>query len=285
MAGALELEWEEIFSSPVAAKKTSLGVNFLEASKPTKVLPLVPGVQLELSQSLEDLGIAGVVWDCGVVLARALSGELSSLVRGKQVLDLGCGGGAPAGLAAAACGAREVTLSDLPLVRPLVEANMAANLGVAPNCHFAAYEWPQRDPQGSAGERSREEQHPPHGAPFDVVLCADCMYDTKILDPLLAALTEVSAPGKTTVVLAYKRRVDDRERPFFKKLSQTWTLRLVPRSAFDGDFPAPPSQSPSTGQSAEAPPSRPLSRSPLADVHLLVATRHPALFAAPPNLP
>ena len=91
-------------------------------------------------------------------------------------MDLGCGGGAPAGLAAAACGAREVTLSDLPLVRPLVEANMAANLGVAPNCHFAAYEWPQ----GSAGERSREDQYPPHGAPFDVVLCADCMYDTKV---------------------------------------------------------------------------------------------------------
>jgi len=54
--------WESIFAKPMVANAPSLGVNFVEASKPYRdvVMPQ-HGIRLELEQRLDTLGIAGVV--------------------------------------------------------------------------------------------------------------------------------------------------------------------------------------------------------------------------------
>lgn len=60
---------------------------------------------------------------------------------GKRVLDLGTGTGI-AGLAAAQCGAREVTLTDHPALGPLVQANVEHNHGVSDaRVTFTPFSW------------------------------------------------------------------------------------------------------------------------------------------------
>lgn len=84
--------WDSMFSRPMIDPTPSLGVDFLEASKPTIECRVGGGggggfgavgaagaagtgafKVLTLEQRLEDLGIAGVVWDSGLVLAAVLS--------------------------------------------------------------------------------------------------------------------------------------------------------------------------------------------------------------------
>ena len=191
-------------------------------------------MSLTLRQDLEALGIAGVVWDCGVAVASLLD-QRPALVRGRQVLDLGCGGSAIAGLAAAACGARTVTLTDLPPVSELAKANIAANVQLGP-CRFVAHRWEdttwsERTPNGASAHTaaiapasSATQVSAPAGAapregagsgaeggnsgskkevlgasdvgrhplgpvlPFDTILCSDCLYDQRFLEPLAGVL-------------------------------------------------------------------------------------------------
>lgn len=76
----------------------------------------------------------------GEDLARFL-GRHRHLVAGKRVLDLGTGTGI-AGLAAAQCGARKVTLTDHPALGPLVQANVERNEGVSDSrVAFAPFTW------------------------------------------------------------------------------------------------------------------------------------------------
>ena len=65
-------------------------------------------------------------WPAAVVLCRLLLSQ-PALVRGKRVLDLGCGGGA-AGLAAALAGAALVTANDIdPVALYVARRNAEAN--------------------------------------------------------------------------------------------------------------------------------------------------------------
>ena len=81
-------------------------------------------------------GLGTCVWEGGLALLRVL--ELSpSLVKGKSVLELGCGTGL-VGLAAAAAGAERVCLTDRVL--SVAEANRRAN--------FAREEPPRRTLSG-----------------------------------------------------------------------------------------------------------------------------------------
>ncbi|CAM9151666.1 unnamed protein product, partial [Ectocarpus fasciculatus] len=56
-------------------------------------------------------GQQGRAWDCSLVLAKYLD-QRPEEVRGKRVLELGCGVGLP-GVAAAVVGATEVILTDM----------------------------------------------------------------------------------------------------------------------------------------------------------------------------
>jgi len=223
--GCAGCSWDHIFSSAPGRRVPSLGLDFLEAERATRAVPLGGGGAtaaspvLEVHQDLEGLGIGGVVWDSGVALARLL-GARPGLTRGRAVLDLGCGTGV-AGLAAAGVGeAAMVHLSDLPDLSALARRNIAAAGPLLPcPVAFLPYSW------GDAVDARAL------AAPYGVVICADCMYDAACLPALELALSQVAGP-ETTLVLAYKRRIDGRERPCFERLSQTWDLELLPRTDF-----------------------------------------------------
>ena len=79
----------------------SLGVDYVKASAPQRHVS-TPTFDLQLKQRLGKAsdGLGAVVWDCGLALANFLSRN-PEIVRGKRVIDLGCGTGI-AGIAAAA---------------------------------------------------------------------------------------------------------------------------------------------------------------------------------------
>ena len=102
MSSLFASNWHDIFADDVAgapAITPTLGVDFMRASRPSLSVALRrAGVSLTLAQDL-DLGLGGVVWDCGVALAELLDAH-PELVRGKRVLELGSGTGV-VGIAAA----------------------------------------------------------------------------------------------------------------------------------------------------------------------------------------
>jgi len=117
------------------------------------------------------------LWPAGMVLAELVVGELAGEVRGRRVIELGCGLGA-VGLAAARAGG-DVLLTDAaadalgwrrPTPRPTAIAVMTRVL-----------EW-GRVPESMIGG-------------FDVVLGSDITYGRDELVPLVGAIAALLAPG------------------------------------------------------------------------------------------
>ena len=216
--------WRSLFAVPQTALVPSLGVNYVAASKPEVKLELpLHRRSLSLAQKLDEHGISGVVWDCGRATA-ALLDACPSLVAQRRVIDIGCGGCGVAGLAAAVCGAASCVLTDFEDLRPMVEENIRNNFGAkSSSAHgairFEAYAW-----ESSSSTHSLAPS-------YETVLCADCMYDSAMVEPLIKAIDAVSGP-ETLLVLSYKRRVDERERHFFERMSDRWDLDIVPRARF-----------------------------------------------------
>ncbi|CAI5711671.1 unnamed protein product [Peronospora effusa] len=76
----------------------------------------------------EKQGQQAKVWDCALVLAKFLTNDTyfpHDFFTNKRVIELGCGIGVP-GLAAAALGAKEVILTDMPMAIPWIQANIDA---------------------------------------------------------------------------------------------------------------------------------------------------------------
>jgi predicted nicotinamide N-methyase len=117
------------------------------------------------------------LWPSGVALARALAGRS---LRGARTLELGCGLGLPS-IAAARAGGR-VTASDwAPEAVALLERN-AARSGV--RLELVECDWARPDPLVA-------------GAPWDLVLAADVLYERRNVDVLLDLLPQlVGARGE-----------------------------------------------------------------------------------------
>ncbi|MET0513084.1 MAG: methyltransferase domain-containing protein [Thermoleophilaceae bacterium] len=109
-----------------------------------------------------------VLWRSGVALARELEGEA---LRGLRVVELGCGLGVPS-IAAARAGASVLATDVCAEALALVERNARAN-GV--DVETARVDW------GQPGDLVRR-------APFDLVLCADVLYERAGVAQLLALL-------------------------------------------------------------------------------------------------
>ena len=124
-------------------------------------------------------GIAGVLYDCALLLSRRLV-QAPELLVGK-VLELGCGTGC-VGLTAAALG-HEVLLTDRSGVALQVARRSALESGL--RVATERWEWHQQVPSGARG--------------VGTVVASDVVYGEDV-EGLLKALEQLSAPRVLLVV-------------------------------------------------------------------------------------
>ena len=113
-----------------------------------------------------------VLWRSGLALAREVDGIPLS---GKRVLELGCGLGLPS-LVAARAGAEVVATDDSAEALELVARNADLN-GIA--IETAELSW------GRNGDT-------PDGAPYDLVLASDVLYESALVEALLELLPRLA---------------------------------------------------------------------------------------------
>lgn len=139
------------------------------------------------------------LWPSAIALARTVAREP---LGGVRVLELGCGLALPA-LAAARTGA-EVLATDWSRDAVAAAASNARDAGLAIRTLVA--DWREPAPLLAAG-------------PFDLVLAADVLYETRAVPPLLALLEALDAPR---VLLADPSRAT--AEPFLTAVAGPWAL-------------------------------------------------------------
>ncbi|KAF1794756.1 S-adenosyl-L-methionine-dependent methyltransferase [Phytophthora cactorum] len=160
----------------------------------------------------EKQGQQAKVWDCALVLAKFLANDAyfpQNFFVNKRVIELGCGIGVP-GLAAAALGAKEVVLTDMPMAVPWIQANIERNQTlsyISGNVRAQGLMW---------GEGDELESHQ-----FDVILCSDLVYGHRdISQKLVQTIVQLSHPN-TLIISAHEARfAGDRGESFFALLSE-----------------------------------------------------------------
>jgi len=162
-------------------------------------------------------------WPSGLVLGSLLLRE-PELVRGKRVLDLGCGAGV-AGIAAALAGASEVVLADrdgaaaecaaLSAKASLEEAKSSSS-NSSSDCVVSSrvLDW---DEAATSSESQNEASSSSSSSNrFDVVLASDVLYDASAALPLSSALRALVKPdGEGVVLVADPARRAPRHRAAF----------------------------------------------------------------------
>jgi predicted nicotinamide N-methyase len=122
-----------------------------------------------------------VVWPAAAVLARFLLDQ-PDLVRGREVMEIGCGG-AVGSIAAARAGARKVTANDIDLVALAIARQNAAHNRVT-----LLFDSENRIETGSIGQAQ-------------LILCSDFFY-AKIESLALAALLDKWRKESVTILIA-----------------------------------------------------------------------------------
>ncbi len=151
----------------------------LTISRPTDMDDLLDRIASDPEQNLP---YWAELWPSGIALADAILQE-PEMVRGKAVLELGCGAGATA--AAAILAGAHLTVTDYaPEALTLCRYNALVNAGAAP---AAATKVNWRRPDPAFVQQA--------GTGYAVVLVADGLYETRDIDPLLALAERIVAPG------------------------------------------------------------------------------------------
>lgn len=153
---------------------------------------------LRQSQNRELLPFGLMMWESAVILARSIATR--DLV-GKRVLDLGCGAGLTA-VVAAIGGAHVHAVDYDPLALELCRRNAATNK-VTERIRLDEADWNTWSPEPA----------------YDIVLGADIVYDRDHHDALLRVVTRAVVPGGR-FLLADPRRTDTRL--FVEKLETTF---------------------------------------------------------------
>src|SRR5687768_14515707 len=121
------------------------------------------------------------LWPSGVALAAKIARD-PSIVRGRLVLELGCGLGVTA-IAALRAGADLLVTDYSPEALTLCSLNALDQAGTQPRT--LRVNW--RDPGPTLHAAARDG--------FPMVLAADVLYESRDVDPLLALVERVVAPG------------------------------------------------------------------------------------------
>ena len=136
-----------------------------------------------------------------------------------RILELGSGTGIVGTATKLYCPSFEVVLSDLESNLDLIKKNAQTNgLSVTSD-----------ENDGSVSVVSipwgNKETSLKYGI-FDLVLCSDTVYETEALPLFLRTLLWVTQKD-SLVYIAYRRRVDEREIPFFKKLEHNFEISVL----------------------------------------------------------
>lgn len=146
------------------------------------------------------------IWTSSLELARWCLEDGD--VKGKRVLELGCGLGL-AGIAAAKAGAI-VTLSDyehaaLDFARYNAQKNLSEEIA-ASNIRFLRLDW-----------RSERQSLLPAPEKFDMIIAADVVYERRNFFPLVDVLTKLLAPSGSAVFTEPGRSIGEH---FFNLLNE-----------------------------------------------------------------
>jgi len=144
-----------------------------------------------------------VIWRSGVGLARELAAED---LRGRRVIELGCGLGLPS-LAAARAGAEVLATDAYPEPLELLDRNAAAN-GVEVETAIADWYRP-----GALADRG----------PFDLALAADVLYIDQAADAILELLPSLTREA----MVADPGRSGSRE--LLRKAPPAWAVESTKR--------------------------------------------------------
>eukprot|EP01065_Artemidia_motanka_P027156 TRINITY_DN32388_c0_g1_i1.p1 TRINITY_DN32388_c0_g1~~TRINITY_DN32388_c0_g1_i1.p1 ORF type:complete len:371 (+),score=83.31 TRINITY_DN32388_c0_g1_i1:70-1182(+) len=175
----------------------------------------------DAAQDIDPSATADKVWPAAYYLARHLVS--SRLAEGQTVAELGAGVHGLGGLAAAACGARRVVVTDLPEHEEALACTCRSN---GPwekvQVRAAAADWCD----AGARERLRELAC---GDGFDVTAAADCVFWPSLFEPLLDTAEAITRPGGA-VFLTIVDRVKWRTEEFLSALSRRgWDVRRIPQ--------------------------------------------------------
>jgi predicted nicotinamide N-methyase len=135
------------------------------------------------------------LWECAVDLVSYLASAAGAdLVRGRRVLELGCGHGLPGVWCLTRGEARSVTLQDnsAQVLRKITAQSLALN-ATAEQCERAVFvsgDWREL----ASDSCSLFEP------PFDVVLGAECVYSPESTSAFVAALRRALAPDGVALV-------------------------------------------------------------------------------------
>ncbi|XP_059185532.1 EEF1A lysine methyltransferase 3-like [Centropristis striata] len=175
------------------------------------------GQELKIRQVFgANLGVAAPVWEAALQLCGYLE-QQSVEVRGQRVIELGAGTGL-VGILAARLGA-VVTLTDLPLALPQLQANVSANM--------PSSGWPSSPP--SVLPLSWGEDHMNFPSDWDLVLCADIIYLPETYPLLVETLAHLCKSG-AVVYLSSKIRKEHQTPRFYEEcLLSRFNVELVHR--------------------------------------------------------
>uniref|UniRef100_A0A3Q3VRA2 Uncharacterized protein n=1 Tax=Mola mola TaxID=94237 RepID=A0A3Q3VRA2_MOLML len=169
-----------------------------------EVVYSLAGEELKIRQVFgANLGVAAPVWEAALHLCRYV-GEQPVELRGKRAIELGAGTGV-VGILAARLGAH-VTLTDLPLALPQLQANVSANK--------PSSGWPSTLP--IVLPLSWGEDHSNFSSEWDLALGADIIYLPETY-PLLVETLAHLCKNSAVVYLSSKMRKEHGTPGFFQE--------------------------------------------------------------------
>ncbi|TPX51385.1 hypothetical protein SeMB42_g00456 [Synchytrium endobioticum] len=202
---------------------------------PTDLAPVQPPLRIGTSSIIplpsinrhivikEDasIGNGGRTWEAAEYLTLYLEALPGSFWHSRaKIVELGAGTGvlgfAVAMLLSHHNAAATMNITDLPVMLPLISSNAATNLNQDESSRVRASElvW-----GGTLSEYHKTQ------VPYDLILCADCVYLEGLFEPLLGTLEELAC-GTTEILLCSKkrRRADKR---FFTMLKKKFHVEEV----------------------------------------------------------
>lgn len=145
---------------------------------PADIDPLLDRVAPDPEQNLP---YWAELWPSGIALADLIEQD-PAVLRGRRVIELGCGLGASA-IAALRAGAELMVTDYAPEALALCQLNAVANTGLIPEA--AAFNWRRADAALQGGLAGS----------FDVVLAADVLYERRDIAPLMQLMRQLLVPG------------------------------------------------------------------------------------------